>query len=117
MESGRQSLQPLMLAYAFDSFAVDGKLGLRQPRRVRGRGRIAPADCVAVGREPVLSLTRSPAAETADRVTVGFVRADLDYVPGAVEALAPDAAEPRTEQTVLPIVLSEGEAGRSRSGR
>ena len=43
-------------------------------------------------------------------MTVGFVRADLDYVPGAAEALAPDAAEPRTEQTALPIVLSEGQA-------
>ena len=26
VETGRQSLQPLMLAYGFDSFAVDGKL-------------------------------------------------------------------------------------------
>ena len=29
-----------------------------------------------------MSLTRSPAAETAERVTVGFVRADLDYAAG-----------------------------------
>ncbi len=109
LESGRQSLQPLMLAYAFDSFSVDGKLSFVS-RGGTVAGEIAPADCVAVGREPALALTRSPAAETAGRVTVGFVRADLDYVPGAAEALAPDAAEPRTEQTALPIVLSEGQA-------
>ena len=71
---------------------------------------------MVVGREPVVSLTRSPAAETAERVTLGFVRADMDYLPGAAEAVAPDAAEPRTEQMAFPIVLREGEAGRSPSG-
>ena len=63
-----------------------------------------------IGREPALTLTRAPAAETAGRVTIGFVHADLDYVAGAAEALAPDAAEPRTEQSALPVVLSEGQA-------
>ena len=41
---------------------------------------------------------------------LGFVRADLDYLPGAVEALAPDAAEARTGQTSMQIVFSEGGA-------
>ena len=41
---------------------------------------------------------------------MGFVRAEQDYLPGAVEALAPDAVEQRTEQTSLPLVLFEGEA-------
>jgi hypothetical protein len=59
-----------------------------------------------------VTLTRSPASEAAERVTVGFVRADLDYAPGAVEALAPDAAEPRSEQMALPVVFSEGDARR-----
>ena len=109
VETGRQSLQPLMLAYAFDSFAVDGALTFAS-RGGATASDVDPDGLVAVGREPALSLTRSPAAETAGRVTVGFVRAEQDYLPGAVEALAPDAAEPRSEQTSVPIVLTEGEA-------
>ena len=105
---------------AAEPAAADAGVCLRQ---LRARGAVAFANrsgtvvtelsaeiCVGAGREPVVSLTRSPAAETAERVTVGFVRADLDYAPGAAEALAPDAAEPRTDQMALPIVLSEGEA-------
>ncbi len=39
VETGRQSLQPLMLAYAFDSFAVDGALAFAKPRRRRWSAR------------------------------------------------------------------------------
>ncbi len=111
VESGRQTLQPLMLAYAFDSVAIGGELVFAN----RG-GSVVRAvrrdDCVAVAGRPVVSLTRQPAAETAERVTVGFVRADSDYASGAVDAVAPDAAEPGTEQMAFGLVLSEGEAGR-----
>jgi hypothetical protein len=109
VETGRQSLQPLMLAYGFDSFPVDGRLVFAN----RGGSVVREVDrgrCAVVGSEPVVSLTRAPVAEAADRVTLGFVRADLDYLPGAVEALAPDAAEARTEQTSVQIVFGEGEA-------
>jgi hypothetical protein len=41
---------------------------------------------------------------------VGFIRADRDYQPGAAEARAPDAEEPKAEQMALPVVLSDGEA-------
>jgi hypothetical protein len=111
IESGRQSLQPLMLGYAFDSFADDGRISFVS-RGGTVAAPIAADGCVVQGAEPAVSLTRSPASEAAERVTVGFVRADLDYAPGAVEALAPDAAEPRAEQMALPIVFSEGEARR-----
>jgi hypothetical protein len=109
VETGRQSLQPLMLAFAFDSFAVGGALVFAS-RGASAATEIDPDGLVAAGREPAVALTRSPAAETAGRVTVGFVRAEQDYLPGAVEALAPEAAEPRSEQTSVPVVLSEGEA-------
>ena len=109
VESGRQSLQPLMLAYAFDSFAVGDALTFAS-RGGAAASEVEADGLVDAGREPTLALTRSPAAETAGRVTVGFVRAEQDYLPGAVEALAPDAAEPRSEQTSMPIVLFEGQA-------
>ena len=109
IESGRQSLQPLMLAYGFDSFAVDGKLAFAS----RGGAALSVIEtdrCVAVGGQPVVSRIRGPLAETAGRVSVGFVRSDQDYQAGASEARAPDAEEPRTERVDLPVVLSDAEA-------
>ena len=109
LESGRQSLQPLLLAYAFDSFSIGDALHFAdRPGAIVGE--FGPERCVLSGNESVVSLTRAPAAETADRVTVGYVRAELDYQPGAAEARAPQAAEPRTEQTSVAIVFSQGEA-------
>ena len=109
LESGRQSLQPLMLAYAFDSFSIGGVLHFaNRPGAVAGD--LDAGRCVVPANAAVLSLTRAPAAETADRVTLGYVRAELDYQPGAAEARAPEAIEPRTEQTSVAIVFSQGEA-------
>ncbi len=109
VETGRQSLQPLMLAYGFDSYAIDGALVFAN-RGGAVAAEIDPGTCVVRGNAPPVELTRSPAAETAGRVTVGFIRADLDYLPGAVDALAPGATEPRTSQTSVPIVFRAGEA-------
>ena len=92
VESGRQSLQPLMVAYGFDSSAVGESLGFAS-RGGAVVGEIASDSCVVRGGEPVFELTRSPVAETADRVTMGFLRADVDYQPGAATAVAPEAAE------------------------
>jgi hypothetical protein len=111
VESGRQSLQPLMLAYAFDSVAVGETLAFAN-RGGSSAEAVSREDCVAVSGEPVLSLTRLPAAETADRVQVGFVRADSDYAAGAVYAVAPETVEPTTDQMSFALVLSEAEAGR-----
>lgn len=110
IESGRQSLQPLIVAYGFDSFAVG------ETMRFASRGssvaaEISSAGCVASDGQPVMSLSRAPSVETADRVTVGFVRADNEYQTGAASALAPEAGEPRAEQTSVPLVLREEEAG------
>ncbi len=109
VECGRQSLQPLMLAYGFDSTAIDERLVFanRGASVVRS---VTRDDLVARSGQGDLAMARLPAAETADRVAVGFVRADSDYGSGAVEALAPDAAEPSTDRMAFALVLTEGEA-------
>ncbi len=109
VESCRQSLQPLMLAYSFDS-ASPGELLSFFSRGESAHWPIAEEQCVDLDGEPVLSFTRAPKAETAERVALTYVRADFDYLPGATEASLPGAAEPTTDQLALPIVLSEGEA-------
>lgn len=109
VESGRQSLQPLMLAYGFDS-ASDGRDLAFFSRGATAALRLAREMCVSVQAEPVLALTRAPAAETADRMTLSFVRADQDYLPGATEATAPGAIEPTTDRMTLPIVFRDEQA-------
>jgi GTA TIM-barrel-like domain/Putative phage tail protein len=109
VESARQSLQPLMLAHAFDSFASERKIVFAN-RNGRIITDIETGEMVASAREPAFVRVRAPAAETAGRVTLGYVRADLDYQSGAVEARAPDEAEPATSQRELPMVLTTGEA-------
>ena len=111
VESGRQTLQPLMLAYGFDSVAIGEALVFAN----RGGSVVHAVErdgCALVDGRAVVALTRLPAAETADRVTVGFVRADSDYASGAVDAIAPEATEPSTDRMSFALVLSEAEAGR-----
>ena len=60
-----------MLAYAFDSHTVGGRLAFAN----RSGGAAVAVDegsFVVTGREPPVSLTRAPAAEMADRVSSGL---------------------------------------------
>lgn len=109
VQSGRQSLQPLIVAHGFDSFAVGDAMRFASRGNETAR-EISVAGCVATEGQPVVSLSRAPAIETPDRVTVGFVRADHDYQIGAASALAPEAREPRAEQTSVPLVMRPEDA-------
>ncbi|MFT3973801.1 MAG: glycoside hydrolase/phage tail family protein [Amaricoccus sp.] len=110
VESGRQSLQPLIVAHGFDSFAVGESMTFASRGREVARS-ISADTCVAIDGQPVVSFSRAPTVETADRVTVGYVRADNEYQTGAASALAPEAGEPRSEQTSISLVMREDEAG------
>ena len=109
VESARQSLQPLMLAYAFDSATIGDRVGFAArggPIAVDlGRGGL-----VASGAEPIISLVRAPSSEVPSRVTFGFVKAEPDYGSGAVEAVYPDSLEPNIAQSSASLVLSTADA-------
>jgi GTA TIM-barrel-like domain/Putative phage tail protein len=109
VESGRQSVQPLMLSYGFDGFSIEGTLSFAS-RGGAAVSKIDPDWCIAPAGDAVVSRTRSPKAEAVGRVAVGFVRSDVDYQAGAMEARVPDVPEPRTESVEVPIVLSDAEA-------
>jgi hypothetical protein len=109
MESARQTLQPLMLAHAFDSFARADRIAFA------GRsGRVAAeidAETLATdGTEPTLRLTRSPASEASGRVVFTYVRSEADYGAGSAEAVAPEATEPDAAQSGTPEALTDAEA-------
>ncbi len=108
-ETARQGLQPLMLAYGFESFERGGEMVFRT---LDGRADAAlGADDFAIeADEPALSLTRTPESETAARVRVGFVEPMNDYQGGAAEAAFPDEIAPRVSSSELPLALSSGQA-------
>jgi hypothetical protein len=109
IETVRQSLQPLMLGFAFDATSSGAELSFRHRGDMRPV-RITRQQMVMQGGEPAFTRIRGSSAEVVKRVSVSFVRADNDYQPGAVSAAAPDAAEPSTAEATLPIALSSGEA-------
>ncbi len=90
IESARSSLQPLMVTYGVDSYSLGDEIAFAN-RNGRVVATVEPDACVVDGREPVVSLLRGPEAESTGRVAFGYVRADLDYQAGAVEAASVDA--------------------------
>jgi hypothetical protein len=109
VESARQSLQPLMLTYGFDSFSRGAQLGFGS-RSGRVTASVDADTLVRASQQPVLSAVRNANAAVPGKVALGFVRADQDYRTGTVEATASEATEPDVSQTSVPVVLSEGEA-------
>ncbi|MBA3326509.1 MAG: hypothetical protein H0T41_14985 [Rhodobacteraceae bacterium] len=109
VETARQSLQPLMLTYGFDSFT------LRERVAFAGRnGKVAlelTSDMMVVSAaKPVFACSRSSPADAPGRVVLEYVRSDLDYQPGVAEAVAPQVAEADTAQSSVPVVISEAYA-------
>jgi len=109
VESARQSLQPLMLTYGFDSAASDGAVAFAS-RSGRFATELSLEGAVATEGAPSVAKTRSAPTEAPGWVALEFVRTDADYQPGVAEAVAPQAAEPDVAQSSVPLVLSEGEA-------
>ncbi len=108
-ETARQGLQPLMLAYGFESFERGGEIVFRT---LDGRAKAAlGADDFAIeGDESPLSLTRNPESETASRVRIGFLEPMNEYQGGAAEAAFPDEISPRVSSSELPLAMSDGQA-------
>ncbi len=109
LETGRQSLQPLMMAYDFSCHEVDGKLVFHN-RRERFLHTADPADLVVLGDNPVLERTRLPDVETSGRVRVTFWDEARDYQTGTAEYIMADDPSLATSQVELPVVLTSGVA-------
>jgi len=109
-ETARQSLQPLMLAYGFESFEAGGEIVFRT---LDGRAEAAlGADDFAIegANDAALSLTRNPESEVAARVRIGYVEPMNDFQSGAAEAAFPDEGTARISSSELPLALSSGQA-------
>ena len=107
--SARSALQPLMLAYGFESLERDGRLQFRM-RDGRLTARLSE-DVLALTPEidGALEVTRAAEAEMAGRVRLGFTEAEGDYEARSAEAVFPDEGSFSVAQSELPLVLAVAE--------
>ena len=107
VESARQSLQPLMMTYGFDSFASDGAVVFANRGRSASNA-INPGEMVVSRGEAAVAAARSAPTEAPGRLELEFVRSDMDYLPGAAQAISPLASEADVSRSSVPVVLSQG---------
>ena len=107
--AARDALQPLELAYFFDSLESGGNITFRH------RGQEAPAMTVStdtmVEERPgsnLLSLTRGQETELPASAKIRFISGEDDYRQAVAEARRLSGASGRVAQADLPIVLEDG---------
>jgi HK97 family phage portal protein len=107
--SARDALQPLELAYFFDSLESGGNITFRH------RGQEAPAMTVSTDTmveerpgSPLLSLTRGQETELPASAKIRFISGEDDYRQAVAEARRLAGASGRVAQADLPIVLEDG---------
>jgi hypothetical protein len=108
VESGRQSLQPLMLAYGFDATSSGGSIAFIE-RNAKVAIALTSDEVALSDSDEGISKSRTPDFESADRVQFGFVDADSEYQTAMAEASVPDESNGSVSQTSLSIVFTEAE--------
>ncbi|MCX8508769.1 MAG: phage tail protein, partial [Rhodobacteraceae bacterium] len=111
--TGRQALQPLMVAYGFDALERDGLLIFRM-RDGRG-GKSLTADQLAVPENGsgFVETARAMEASISGRVRLSYVEAEGDFETRAVEAIFPDEQTVSASQSELYLSLTRAEAQRT----
>ncbi|MBR9863102.1 MAG: host specificity protein [Rhodobacteraceae bacterium] len=107
VETGRQSLQPLMLAFDFSCTEADGKLVFMN-RSEQIAFTALPADLAVADAIPAVAKTRAPAAETVGRVRVSFWDETRDYQTATSEFALSDDESQASSHVSLPLVLRPG---------
>lgn len=109
--SGREALQPLMIAYGFDAVERFGVLTFL----MRGSDAMADLDAetLAIGSETngLPEVVRAGEVETSDRVRLGYVDADGVYEVRTIEAAAEgEEASVNVTGSELSLAMTSGEA-------
>ena len=116
VETGRQSLQSLMMAYGFSSFE-DGGMLVFQSRNTDNVVHLDDAALAVIAdQDDVLTKLRSPDAEHTGRLRVQFWDQNAQYEAAAVEARFTGDNSQATSSLQLPLVLERG-AGQSIANR
>ena len=106
--TGREALQPLMMAFDFDAVESGGKVRFVH-RGGRALASVKRGD-MAIKRDAAVDLEffRSPEGETPRAVRLAYVDGEREYEPGAVEATAKASSSTRVETASAPVVLDSG---------
>jgi len=109
-ETGRQSLQPLMMAFDFSAFEVDGVLTFHNRREEVTFSAVESSLVFSGVDTPVVGKARQPEAETSGRVRVSYWDKSRDYQTGSAQFIMADDPSVSTSSLELPIVLNDGAA-------
>jgi hypothetical protein len=110
--SAREALQPLELAYFFDSIESGGRIMFRHRGRAAPAMTLAPDDFVEEKAEDVLYvLTRKQETELPASAKVRYISSGDLYPQAVAEARRLTGASGRIAEADLPIVLDDGAAG------
>ncbi len=109
-QTGRQSLQPLMMAFDFSAYEVDGVLHFHNRREEIAFSAVEKDLVFSNADTPVVAKTRQPEAETAGRVRVGFWDKSRDYQTGTAQFIMADDPSVATSSVELPVVMTEAAA-------
>jgi hypothetical protein len=108
IETGRQSLQSLMIAYDFVSYEDGGKV-VFTPRSQEDSVHFSEADLARLpDQDDVVSKIRSPDAERVGRLRVQFWDQNEHYEAASVEARFTGDVSQATSSIQLPLVLERG---------
>ncbi len=108
----RDALQPLELAYFFDSLESGGKIKLRHRGADAAVAIITEASAVeAKPGSALVTLTRGQETDLPGAAKISFISTDGDYSQAVAEARRLTGASGRIAQADLPIILDPDAAG------
>jgi len=115
--SARQALQPLELAFFFDSYESEGKIKFRS-RGYRGVTIELNEDDLVEDNagSDLYSLSRAQETELPERVNVTYFDGDNDYQSGSVESSRQHVQSLRKSTANLPIIMDQQRAKRVADG-
>jgi GTA TIM-barrel-like domain/Putative phage tail protein len=110
--SPRDALQPLELAYFFDSLESEGTITFRHRGAAAAVAALTESDLVeASAGAPLLTLTRGQETDLPAAAKIAFLSATADYHRAVASAGRLASASGRVAQADLPILLDPDQAG------
>ena len=107
-QTARQSIQPLMLSYGFDSGEVDGNVVFRS-RLGSLPVQLDAEEVKAAERGEAITFARAPRLDVSSQVTVSYYQSEGSYQVGAASASIPELSEPTVTSVEVPVALSSWE--------
>jgi len=110
--AARDALQPLELAYFFDSIESGGRIVFRHRGRAAPQMTLAAADLVEDRPgDPLYEITRAQETDLPASAKVRYISGGSDYPQAVAEARRLTGASGRVAEAALPIVLDDAIAG------